>query len=116
MTSPSPNRTYQRLRAHLAYLKLDAAADALAVELDTANHKTHVEFLERLLAIEVEATSTRRREARRRLAGLPAAHRIDDFDFDAQPDLDPTLIADLATLRFMDKHGNVLFIGPPETG
>lgn len=25
MTAPSPNRTYQQLRAHLAYLKLDAA-------------------------------------------------------------------------------------------
>jgi hypothetical protein len=28
------NRTYQQLRAHLAYVKLDAAADALAPVLD----------------------------------------------------------------------------------
>lgn len=30
MTAPSPNRTYQQLRAHLAFLKLNAAAEALA--------------------------------------------------------------------------------------
>ncbi len=112
---PSPNRTYQQLRSHLAYLKLDAAAEALAVELDTADDLSHVDFLERLLAIEVEATSTRRRESRRRLAGLPAEHRIDDFDFDAQPDLDPTSSA--ISRRFDSWNaGNVLFIGPPGVG
>ena len=30
MTAPTANRTYQQLRSHLAYLKLDAAAEALA--------------------------------------------------------------------------------------
>jgi DNA replication protein DnaC len=116
MTPPSPNRTYQQLRAHLAYLKLDAAADALASVLDDAEGSSHVQMLERLLGIEVEATSTRRRESRRRLAGLPAAHRIDDFDFDAQPAVEPQMIRDLASLRFVDKAGNVLLIGPPGVG
>ncbi len=116
MTAPSPDRTYQQLRAHLAYLKLDAAADALAPVLDDADGASHVDVLERLLSIEVEATSTRRRESRRRLAGLPAEHRIDDFDLDAQPAVEPELIRDLATLRFMDNGGNVLFIGPPGVG
>jgi len=116
MTTPSPNRIYQRLRSHLAYLKLGATADALAGVLDQADGKSHVDVLEQLLGIEVDATSTRRREARRRLAGLPAPHRIDDFDFDAQPALDQTLIRDLATLRFVEKTGNVLFIGPPGVG
>jgi hypothetical protein len=27
MTAPSTNRTYQQLRSHLVYLKLDAAAE-----------------------------------------------------------------------------------------
>ena len=116
MTAPSPNRVYQQLRSHLAYLKLDAAADALATELDSADGRSHVEVLERLLAIEVEATSTRRRESRRRLAGLPATYRIDDFDFDAQPGVDADLIRDLATMRFVDHAGNILFIGPPGVG
>lgn len=116
MTAPSPNRTYQQLRAHLAYLKLDAAADALAGVLDSADDSSHVEVLQTLLGIEAEATATRRRESRRRLAGLPAEHRLDDFDTDAQPAVTDELLRDLGTLRWVDDGGNVLFIGPPGVG
>jgi DNA replication protein DnaC len=112
----SANRTYQQLRSHLAYLKLEAAADALTPVLDEAGEATHVEVLERLLAIEVEATATRRRESRRRLAGLPADCPLADFDTDAQPSITPELLRDLATRRFVDKGGNVLFIAPPGVG
>ncbi len=50
--------TYQALRGHLAHLRLIAAAEALAPELDYArdNKLTHTAFLERLLAIEVKAS------------------------------------------------------------
>ena len=116
MTAPSPNHTYQQLRSHLTYLKLDAAAEALASVLDTGDNHSHVEILEQLLAIEVEATTTRRRESRRRLAGLPANWRLADFDTDAQPSVTPELLRDLAELRFIDRGGNILFIGPPGVG
>ncbi len=61
---------YQRLRAHLAFLRLPAAAEALPAVLDQARAQNLplIAALERLLAIEVEATSPRRRESRRRLA------------------------------------------------
>ena len=54
--------TYQALRGHLAHLRLIAAAEALAPELDYArdNKLTHTAFLERLLAIEVKASLARR--------------------------------------------------------
>lgn len=116
MTAPSPNRTYQQLRSHLAFLKLHAAAEHLAPVLDAHSDADHVTVLEKLLGIEADATRTRRTESRRRLAGLPAAWRLDDFDYDAQPGIDPKLIADLATMRFLDDAGNVLFIGPPGVG
>lgn len=116
MTAPSPNRTYQQPRSHLATLKLDAAAEALAGVLDMADDASHVDVLERLLDIQVTATTTRKRESRRRLAGLPAEHRINDFDFSAQPSVDQALMRDLATMRFVERAGNVLFIGPPGVG
>ncbi|WP_108668716.1 ATP-binding protein [Euzebya rosea] len=116
MTAPSPNRTYQQLRSHLAFLKLHAAAEHLAPVLDAHSDDDHVTVLEKLLGIEADATRTRRTESRRRLAGLPAAWRLDDFDYDAQPGIDPKLINDLATMRFLDDAGNVLFIGPPAVG
>ncbi len=109
---------YQQLRAHLAYLKLTAAAEALPAELDAAmkSKATHTVFLERLLAIEVDATEQRRHAGRLRFANFPAPWRLDDFDFDAQPSIDPALMRDLATCRFADDATNVLFIGPPGVG
>lgn len=114
----SRDTLYQQLRGHLAYLKLTAAAEALPAELDTAMKQkaTHTEFLERLLSIEVNATEQRRHAGRLRFANFPAPWRLDDFDFDAQPSVDPAMMRDLATCRFADDATNVLFIGPPGVG
>ena len=112
------NRGYQKLRSHLAYLKLGAAAEALPAELEHArdNDLTHTAFLERLLGLEVDATAARRHAGRLRLAGFPAPWRLEDFDFDAQPGVDRKLVEDLATLRFVDDASNVLLVGPPGVG
>lgn len=109
---------YQHVRSHLAYLKLTAAAEALPGELDSAATEklSHTEFLARLLDVEVQATEDRRHAGRLRFANFPAPWRIEDFDFDAQPSIDPALIRDLATCRYADDATNVLFIGPPGVG
>jgi DNA replication protein DnaC len=120
-TAPMPAAeaaTYQRLRAHLATLRLAAAAESLTAVLDAARaeHLSLINALERLLAIEVRAVLTRRHAGLLRFACLPAAHTVDDFDFTAQPGVDPKLIHELASLRFLDDAGNILFVGPPGTG
>lgn len=109
---------YQRLRAHLAFLRLPAAAEALPDVLDTARrqHQSVLAALERLLAVEVEVTEARRLTSRLRFACLPAPWTLADYDYAAQPGVDETLIRDLATLRFVDEAANVLFIGPPGVG
>ena len=55
--------TYQQIRAHLAYLRLGAAAEALPGELEHARKEGlgHSEFLCRLLDVEIAATEARRR-------------------------------------------------------
>jgi DNA replication protein DnaC len=115
VTTPS---VYQQLRSHLAYLRLEAASEALAQELDraTKDNLSHSAFLERLLSIEVASTEERRLAGRRRFASLPAPWRLEDFDFDAQPGLDRKLVDELASLRFVEEAGNVLLIGPPGVG
>ena len=57
--------SYQRLREHLAYLGLGAAAEHLAAELDRslAERTSPTQVLERLLALEVEATRSRRQRS-----------------------------------------------------
>jgi DNA replication protein DnaC len=114
----SENSAYQKLRGHLAYLRLAAAAEALPGQLDdaTKNKLGHSAFLERLLEVEVAATETRRKAGLERFAALPAPWRLDDFDFDAQPSIDRKLVNELATLRFLEDATNVLFIGPPGVG
>jgi DNA replication protein DnaC len=114
----SEAETYQRLRAHLAFLKLTDAAEALPRVLDEARaHKLSlVDGLEKLLGVEVTATEDRRLTSRMRFACLPAPWRLADFDFSAQPGIDEPLIRELATLRFIDQGANILFIGPPGVG
>jgi DNA replication protein DnaC len=109
---------YQRLRGHLAALRMTATAEVLpqALERATADGISHTAFLERLLAVEVAAAEARRQASLARFACLPAPWRIADFDFDAQPSLDRKLVAELATLRFVEDKGNVLLIGPPGVG
>lgn len=110
--------TYQLLRAHLATLRLATAAEALPGVLEEAKSEKlgHTAMLERLLGLEVEATEQRRRMSLERFASLPAPWRLEDFDFDAQPSVDRSLVNELGTLRFLDDATNVLFIGPPGVG
>ncbi|MGH8921442.1 MAG: ATP-binding protein, partial [Actinomycetes bacterium] len=116
--SMSEAQIYQRLRAHLAYLNLPAAAEALPQVLDTARGEnlSLTAALERLLAIEAESVEARRQTGRLRFASLPQPWQLSDFDFSAQPGVDEALVRDLATLRFLDEASNVLLIGPPGVG
>jgi DNA replication protein DnaC len=110
--------TYQSLRSHLAYLKLPAAAERLARDLEDAEKAkpSYAEFLDELLGAEVEATEARRLERRLRFAGFPHQKTLEEFDFSAQPSLDRRLVEELATLRFVEERANVLLIGPPGVG
>jgi DNA replication protein DnaC len=109
---------YQQLRSHLAYLKLGAAADALAPALEAAERDKpgYTQFLHDLLATEVAASEQRRLGGRMRFSKLPAHKTLEQFDFTAQPTLDRRLVEDLATLRFVEEKSNCLMIGPPGVG
>jgi DNA replication protein DnaC len=109
---------YQRLRSHLAFLKMTAAAQSLPAVLDAARDSgtTALEAIEQLLAIEVDATEHRQQTSRLHFANLPAPWSMDDYDFSAQPGVDEKLIRELATLRFLDDAANVIFIGQPGVG
>ena len=64
----------------------------------------------------MQATEARRLERRIRFSNLPTAATIEDFDFDAQPGVDPDLIRDLASNRYLETGTNILIIGPPGVG
>jgi len=109
---------YQKLRAHLAFLRMGAAAEALPGLLDEAiSTKCSTQaFLEKLLSVEVDAVEERRRVTLERFASLPSPFTLADFDFTAQPSVDEKLVRELGTLRFLEDATNVLFIGLPGVG
>ncbi len=109
---------YQQLRAHLAVLKLHDAAEHLPTVLDAAaaENLSVTAALERLLAIEVDATCARRLAGRLRFACLPTPATLEDFDYDAGSGVDRHLIEDLATGRYLETATKILMIGPPGVG
>jgi DNA replication protein DnaC len=109
---------YQRLRSHLAALKLHAAAEALPAVLDEAatDGLSLTVALERLLAIEVDANQARRLAGRLRFASLPTPATLDGFDVDAAAGVDRQLLDELATCRYLESATNILLVGAPGTG
>jgi DNA replication protein DnaC len=110
--------SYQRLREHLAYLKLSTAAERLGRELDRAieEKRSPTQVLESLLEAEVQETRARRQRGRLRFARYPLIKTLAEFDFDFQPSLDRKLIAELSTLRFVEQRRNIILLGPPGVG
>ena len=109
---------YQQLRSHLAELKLHAAAEALPAVLDQASAEglSLTTALERLLAVEVDASTARRLAGRLRFACIPTPAPLADFDVDAAAGIDRALINELGTCRYLESATNILLIGPPGTG
>lgn len=121
MTTPpavSAAFTYQQLRTHMATLKLTTAAEQLPAVLDAATTEglSLAAALERLLALEVDATEARHLAGRLRFASLPSPATIEGFDFTTAAGVDPALIGEFATCRYLQPATNVLLIGPLGTG
>ncbi len=110
--------SYQRLREHLAYLKLSTAAEQVGILLDRALQEqlSATQVLEQLLGAEVAETRARRERSRLRFARYPVIKTLAEFDFDFQPNLDRKLMAELSTLRFVEERRSILLLGPPGVG
>jgi DNA replication protein DnaC len=119
MTTQTPSGLYEQLKDDLGYLKLVRAAELLPSLLDRARDQqlTHAQFLAELLAEEAAATRNRRMAARLRFAHFPARRTLAEFDFDFQPSVDPKLVDDLASLRFVTEGRPILLLlGQPGCG
>ena len=70
----------------------------------------------RLLAIEVDATEQRGSHGRLRFASFPHPDASRTSTTTPNPASTAQLVDELATLRFVEEHANVLLIGPPGVG
>jgi len=110
--------TCERLKENIARLKLARMNEVLdaTVALAEREKMSYLSFLDRLFEEEVAAKEKRRVDMAMRLAGLPHAKTIEEYDFAFHPYLDKKTVVELFDLTFLAKHENVIFLGPPGVG
>jgi DNA replication protein DnaC len=108
----------QRIQRNAAELRLHAIAANPDELIERAEHAQlgYREFLDLLLESEVGVLEGRRYQARLKMAGLPHHKTLDDFDISFQPDLDAKRLAELRSLRFIERKVGALVLGPPGVG
>ncbi len=110
--------TCERLKENIARLKLARMNEVLdaTVALAEREKMSYLSFLDRLFEEEVAAKEKRKVDMAMRLAGLPHAKTIEEYDFGFHPHLDKKTVVELFDLTFLAKHENVIFLGPPGVG
>lgn len=107
-----------RLRTQLADLKMPGAleaVDGILAALDSGTLEAPA-AMEQLLGAQIALRNNRRLAAAMRSSRLPAVKTLADFDFTFQPGLKREQIDSLHTLGFIERHENVVLLGPPGVG
>jgi len=76
----------------------------------------HVQFLARLIELEMIDRERRMIERRIKAAKFPAVKSLDSFDFKAIPVLNKMQVLELARCEWVDRRENVIALGPSGTG
>lgn len=108
----------ERIAENLTRLRLTRTQELLSGIAQDAqdNGESHLAFLDRLLQEEVSAKEERRLRTSLKIAGLPFAKTIEEYDFDFHESLDKRPVMSLFDLDFVAKKENVIFLGPPGVG
>lgn len=106
------------LSAVLRRLKLSGMAPTLPDRVAYA-HKASLpplDFLELALQDEIDRRENKNLATRLDRAGFEEAHTFEDFDWDAPVTFDRDRVRDLFSLTFLERHEDVLFLGPVGVG
>ena len=100
----------------LKRLKLVRAAEVLETVVSRTEEakSSYLSFLDHLLEEEVAAKEKRRIQTALKIAGLPFAKTIEEYDFLFHPHLDKKAVMELFDLTFLGNHENVIFLGPTD--
>ena len=115
---PPPSELDDDLEQLLIGLKLPQIREVLQRELQRAEAEapSYAEFLRRILREEFQDQQMRFLEHRLRRARLPERWSLDTFPWKQQPSLKRSSIEQLATLDFVDRAANIVFVGEPGVG
>jgi DNA replication protein DnaC len=110
--------SYERVRDQLGQLGMEAALQHLDPILERGQEREllPVQILDELLSRELAARFERRVATNLRLSGLPAHKTLEEFNYEAQPQVPRDLVEELASLRFLHEGSNLILLGPPGVG
>lgn len=109
---------YNKLLNNLELLKMDKIRSFLPNYLDTIISK-QIPFQTALLELtekEIAYRNERASQIQITVSAFPYKKELEEFDFEYQPSLNKNEIYDLNTLRFIEKHENILFVGSSGVG
>ncbi len=112
----SPAVEMETLAQHCQHLRLTRVGQTLSTLLEQAAQQelSYSAFLASVLATEVAAKQEKHHTMRIQMARFPFQKSLEGFDWKAQPSIDPKVIKELATMRFVANGANALLLGPPE--
>lgn len=93
---------------------IDNLEDQIKIAID--NKLSHREFLESLLNVEKQGKKERRKNRNIKAAKFEKIVTLEEFDFEFQESINVNQIKELSTLKFMEKHENIILIGPNGVG
>jgi len=108
----------ERIQEQMQRLRLIRLVEELPSLLQEASKKdlAYSDFLEEVLSREIAAKHERHTAMKTAMARFPFQKTLESFDFKFQPSIDPKVIKDLATCRFIADTDNILLLGPPGVG
>lgn len=111
----SPTAELEQLAATCQQLRLTRVTQLLPTLLEQAAQQelSYSAFLQTVLSTEAAAKQEKHQAMRVQMARFPFLKTLDGFDWKAQPSIDPKVIKELATMRFVANGSNALLLGPP---
>lgn len=108
----------ERIQEQMQRLRLVRTIERLPSLLEEATRRdlSYTDLLEELLAAELAGKHERNTAMRVAMAHFPFQKSLESFDQKFQPSIDPKLMRELATGRFIANGENVLLLGPPGVG
>jgi DNA replication protein DnaC len=103
----------------LRQLRLGGIAAVLESRLRQAEAESlaPVDLISSLVSDELARRAARLLERRKKQAQFRDPEKtLDSFDFTFNPDIDRRLVSELATVEFLARHEDALFLGPPGSG
>lgn len=108
----------EQVQQKMEMLRLNHTSGLLSELLDEATKSkvSALEFLEKVVSLEVQAREESRISTSLKVSGLPKGMQLDNFDYLFQPSVEKSKIEHLALCDFVRQRENVLLFGQPGVG